>query len=107
MKITVTVFLLLTLALISFPPAKAELYQPQVTKLENWLLMNRDQATGLPHSHVGDDRFENWAITYDSAIGHEYNTPKKGNLSTIGVSYAILALTGFDPLVNPAEKVTR
>ncbi|MCM8797601.1 MAG: hypothetical protein NC923_07005 [Candidatus Omnitrophica bacterium] len=47
---------------------KAENYQPQVAKLENWLLTNRDQATGLLHSHVGDDRFENWAITYDSAV---------------------------------------
>jgi len=56
------------LALFSSRPAKAENYQPQFAKLESWLLMNRDQATGLPHNHVGDDRFENWAITYDSAV---------------------------------------
>jgi len=67
-KISVTAFLSVVLALFSSRPAKAENYQPQVTKLENWLLMNRDNSTGLPHSHVGDDRFESWAITYDSAV---------------------------------------
>jgi len=36
--------------------------------LQNWLLKNSDLATGLPYSHVGDERFENWAITYDSAV---------------------------------------
>ena len=67
-KISIAAFLSVVLALFSSRPAKAENYQLQVTKLENWLLMNRDQATNLPHSHVGDDRFENWAITYDSAM---------------------------------------
>lgn len=46
----------------------AKNYESQITKLQNWLLKNSDLATGLPHSHVGDERFENWAITYDSAV---------------------------------------
>lgn len=37
-------------------------------KLRNWLLKNRDESTGLPYSHVGDKRFENWCITYDAAV---------------------------------------
>lgn len=44
------------------------MYGEQVEKLQNWLLINRDQATGLPHSHVGDERFQDWALTYDSAV---------------------------------------
>ena len=52
-----------------FPPVlRAEEYKPQIEKFQNWLSINRDPATGLPHSHVGDERFENWAITYDSAV---------------------------------------
>lgn len=43
-------------------------YQEKIDKLNNWLLINRDQVTCLPHSHVGDERFVNWAITYDSAV---------------------------------------
>jgi hypothetical protein len=46
----------------------AKKYEPQIIKLQNWLFKNSDLATGLPHSHVGDERFENWAITYDSAV---------------------------------------
>jgi len=46
----------------------ASLYQDKIEKLNNWLMINRDQVTGLPHSHVGDERFVNWAITYDSAV---------------------------------------
>ncbi len=56
------------LTLFHLSSANAENYQPQVTKLENWLSVNKDQATGLPHSHVGDGRFDDWAITYDSAV---------------------------------------
>ncbi|MCM8827218.1 MAG: glycosyltransferase, partial [Candidatus Omnitrophica bacterium] len=41
----------------------------------------------------------------EAIIGHEYNTPKEGTLSTIGDAYAILGLLGFDPLVYlPSEK---
>lgn len=67
-KISTPVFLLLMLLFFSSWTAKAENYNPYITKLQNWLLMNRDTATALPHSHVGDERFENWAITYDSAM---------------------------------------
>ena len=42
-----------------------------------------------------------YATLDEALIGHEYRTPKKGNLSTIGVAYAILALKGYDPLVYP------
>ena len=34
----------------------------------------------------------------NAVIGHEYKTPQEGNLSAIGVAYAILSLTGYDPL---------
>jgi hypothetical protein len=34
----------------------------------------------------------------DALIGHEYRTPAAGTLSTIGAAYAVLGLTGFDPL---------
>src|SRR3989344_8983155 len=43
-------------------------YSSQIPKLRNWLLKNRDEATGLPYSHVGDKRFEKWCITYDAAV---------------------------------------
>ncbi|MDP2830688.1 MAG: hypothetical protein Q8O02_00365, partial [Candidatus Omnitrophota bacterium] len=45
-----------------------------------------------------------YATQAEAPIGHEYNTPKEGNLSTIGVAYGVLALSGFDPLVSSAEK---
>jgi len=34
----------------------------------NWLKENYDRKTGLPYSHVGDNRFYRWTITYDSAV---------------------------------------
>lgn len=43
-------------------------YNNQIGELNNWLIKNRDQTTGLPYSHLGDERFENWVITYDSAV---------------------------------------
>jgi hypothetical protein len=43
-------------------------YESKILKFQNWLVNNKDSITGLPHSHVGDDRFKNWAITYDSAV---------------------------------------
>ena len=46
-----------------------------------------DGAAGFPYATLDD-----------APIGHEYRTPEKGNLSMIGVSYGILAWTGFDPL---------
>jgi len=65
--------LIIVLVSLGFVPSvgraeMAKIYEPQITKLQNWLLKNSDLATGLPHSHVGDERFENWAITYDSAV---------------------------------------
>ena len=60
--------LLLFFILFSPRPVQAENYQLQIEKLEHWLSINKDQPTGLPHSHVGDGRFDDWAITYDSAV---------------------------------------
>ncbi len=69
-KCLVSAVALLSLILILFPfkSTQVENYRPQIEKLENWLSINRDQATGLPHSHVGDGRFDDWTITYDSAV---------------------------------------
>ncbi len=39
-----------------------------------------------------------YATQGEAVIGHEYKTPKAGNLSTIGAAYGILALQGYDPL---------
>lgn len=62
-------FLSLYVVVANFEISMAEsIYQNQIEKLQNWLMKNKDQATGLPRSHVGDERFENWAITYDSAV---------------------------------------
>ncbi|GAB6909164.1 exported hypothetical protein [Desulfosarcina cetonica] len=52
----------------------------------------RNNAAGLPYASLDD-----------AAIGHENRTPAKGNLSTIGVAYGILALTGYDPLRAAGE----
>lgn len=41
-----------------------------------------------------------YATQAEAIIGHEYNTPKENNYSSIGVAYAILALSNFDPLEN-------
>ena len=62
--------IVLSFSLVVFPihVLEAREYDLQIVKLQNWLLINRDSSTGLPHSHVGDERFENWAITYDSAV---------------------------------------
>lgn len=68
LKISLTAVLSLGLVLFSSKAVDAENYSPQIEKLENWLLTNRDSSTGLSYSHVGDERFKNWAITYDSAV---------------------------------------
>ena len=39
-----------------------------------------------------------YATASNAPIGHENNTPEEGNLSTICTAYAVLAVTGFDPL---------
>ena len=38
------------------------------TGLVRWLKANRDPASGLPYSHVGDARFSGWTFTYDAAV---------------------------------------
>ncbi|MDX9710041.1 MAG: hypothetical protein RBT64_10860 [Trichloromonas sp.] len=38
------------------------------TGLVRWLKANRDPASGLPYSHVGDARFSGWTFTYDGAV---------------------------------------
>ncbi|HIE35794.1 MAG TPA: hypothetical protein EYP89_00960, partial [Candidatus Omnitrophica bacterium] len=175
-------------------------YLVYINKFLNWIEKNSDKKTDLPFSHIGDERFKDWIITYDSAsvtlayiaagkeakriidfyinnpkiwrlggiieaicvkspvlgedwsvragsnlwmriasfhlykktqrerylefskkiadftiaypyatlpeaiIGHEFKTPKKGNLSVIGVAWAILTLKGYDPLVPPGSE---
>lgn len=66
-NLAVVIFIFSLIFLPAFTFAN-ENYVPQITKFQNWLLINQDNHTGLPHSHVGDERFENWAITYDSAV---------------------------------------
>jgi hypothetical protein len=39
-----------------------------VNKFVKWLKAHRDEETGLPYSHVGDKRFDQWSFTYDSAV---------------------------------------
>ncbi|MCM8781282.1 MAG: hypothetical protein NC908_05105, partial [Candidatus Omnitrophica bacterium] len=68
LKMVLFVFLPFGLTVVSTQISKAEDYKPQIKKFLNWLSANRDRDTGLPHSHVGDDRFQGWAITYDSAV---------------------------------------
>lgn len=48
-----------------------------------------------------------YATQAEAVIGHEYNTPRGGNLSTIGVAYGVLALSGFFPLINPTENTPK
>lgn len=69
---------------------KAKQYRSKREKLmESLLNAAVKQNPGLAYPYATQD---------DAVIGHEYNTPKKGNFSAIGVAYAILALKGFDPL---------
>ncbi|PIZ85046.1 MAG: hypothetical protein COX96_00645, partial [Candidatus Omnitrophica bacterium CG_4_10_14_0_2_um_filter_44_9] len=46
----------------------AQDYRVHLKKFIEWLEDNRDTLSGLPYSHVGDERFENWTITYDAAM---------------------------------------
>lgn len=54
------------------------------------LAVRKDRAMAYPY-----------ATQAEAVIGHEYKTPREGNLSAIGTAYAILALKGYDPLVSP------
>lgn len=70
-KVTEGLFsILLIMFMAIFTPnfVIANSYQTQIKKLQNWLTTNKDINTGLPHSYVDDKRFENWTITYDSAV---------------------------------------
>lgn len=68
LRMAIVILLSFGLTMFSAHVLKAEEYKVQIDKFQNWLSINRDPATGLPHSHAGDERFENWAITYDSAV---------------------------------------
>ena len=46
----------------------AESSSNHISGFVKWLKRNRNQETGLPYSHVGDERFKNWTFTYDSAV---------------------------------------
>jgi len=52
------------------------------------LAINLDGALAYPY-----------ATQAEAELGHENATPRKGNLSVVGVAYGILALKNFDPLV--------
>lgn len=77
---------------------KAYLYaQKRINLLNQMMAMASTQgnSAGLPYATLGD-----------VPVGHEYNTPAQGNFSIIGVTYGILALTGYDPLRSPSERRT-
>lgn len=60
--------LLLMLWLLCSGSAWAGAFADLETGLVRWLKINRDPATGLPYSHVGDTRFSGWTFTYDAAV---------------------------------------
>lgn len=53
------------LLLAAAPAARAA--DPRSGQLLAWIEANSDRRTGLPRSHVGDPRLENWTFTYDAA----------------------------------------
>ncbi|RKY45196.1 MAG: hypothetical protein DRP81_04455, partial [Candidatus Omnitrophota bacterium] len=59
-------FLLFTL--IRTPFLYSNTYSTYVNKFLNWIEENSDKDTGLSFSHIGDERFKDWTITYDSAV---------------------------------------
>ena len=52
----------------TFQAECANSYPQQTEEFIKWLVANRDPKTFLPYSHVGDDRFRHWTITYDAAV---------------------------------------
>lgn len=72
----------------------------QVKKARKYRIKRQKLLKSLLHAGAKDDAGLSYpyATQADAVIGHEYNTPKEGNLSVISVAYAILALKGFDPL---------
>ena len=70
--------------------AKANRYdQKRVKLIKSMLNLAIEDNDGLAYPY---------ATLADAPIGHGLNTPCKGNLSVIGASYAILGLSGYDPL---------
>ncbi|MEW5694269.1 MAG: hypothetical protein AB1765_13360 [Candidatus Hydrogenedentota bacterium] len=67
-------------------PSFTEIYSTE-HNIDAWALLNMLYLETNPY-----------ATKPDVPIGHEYNTPKSGNLSTVGAEYAILALLNYDPL---------
>ena len=75
---------------------KSEIFRSKREKLIQSVMamaVSTDGALAFPYASLPD-----------ALIGHEYRTPLQGNFSMIGVSYAILALKGFDPLRPPPAK---
>ncbi|MFH0764424.1 MAG: hypothetical protein V1927_05420 [Candidatus Omnitrophota bacterium] len=76
--------------------AKADRYnQKRVKLIENMLNLAVKDSGGLAYPY---------ATLADAPIGHGIVTPCEGNLSAIGVSYAILGLSGYDPLALTKTK---
>ncbi|OHB28749.1 MAG: hypothetical protein A2X84_06595 [Desulfuromonadaceae bacterium GWC2_58_13] len=62
-----SIFLLFIMFAGPFQSWAAE-YRATEEGLQRWLKANRDQGSGLPYSHVGDERFRTWTFTYDAAV---------------------------------------
>ena len=67
-KFSLVITTLLFLFSFQAQPLQGAEYQQQVEKFLRWISENSDSQTGLPYSHVGDERFEKWTITYDAAV---------------------------------------
>jgi hypothetical protein len=63
-----TFFGMLQMALPQMNLAIAAPFKSESRQLLRWLEENRDPKTGLPYSHVGDQRYEQWVTTYDAAL---------------------------------------
>jgi hypothetical protein len=66
--ITVFVLFVLMLCFACVSGAEPPEYQEMVDGLLQWIAHNSDEKTGLPASHVGDDRFTNRTSTYDASV---------------------------------------
>ncbi|MBN3039355.1 MAG: hypothetical protein JW869_08080 [Candidatus Omnitrophica bacterium] len=49
-------------------PVYSDSHQVQIENFLKWIMNNSDPKTGLPYSHMGDERYEKWCITYDAAV---------------------------------------
>ncbi len=68
MKSKVLMMFLLFLFLGVSLQVQAAAYRATEQGLQRWLEANRDQGSGMPYSHVGDERFRHWTFTYDAAV---------------------------------------